>query len=709
MTDILELLKLSFGIYILGIIAVLILPKKLSKISLGISGSLGSIVIFISGIKAFFTTNMAIHATLWTIPTIGALTISIDHLSALFMIITALVAIPASIFAAGHIKHDSLIYPKVNSIIFLALISSLILVITASNIFLFLVAWEIMSILIYVLVNSDNKERAGFLMLAIGEAGTLAVLIAFLILAKDTNSLGFEAIKSGAKSIGSSARWIIFLLSFFGFGIKAGLAPFNFWIPRAYTATPTSCMPLIAGATLNMGFYGIIRINADLLPISHIGSGVVILLIGAITALLGILYASIEDNIKTLLAHSSIENAGIIATALGASAIFVAANYKTAAAIAMVAALYHMLNHSIFKTLLFMGAGAVEGSTKTRSLDKLGGLIKLLPWTSVFVLVGVMSIAAMPPFNGFVSEWLTLECLLRSVELASVGVKIAFVIAGSCLALTAGLAVNCFIRFFSMGFLGMSRSANAENAHKTGKSTLITMGFMAIICFVLGVSPTYIIPTLDRVVVPITGAKASTALIPPFLHNGNHGNTLPKAFVDDFHNIGAQVGESPMSPDGFVVMHRGGKKNPVVFAMSTSYMFVALVLLLSLTFIFVWLITRKRKVSYATRWDGGINKLTPAMTYTATGFAQAVRVIFNPIFKTRVVKHKETIADNFRVSIDQKRTEMHFIDRIILYPLTEYAQKIARLLSRIHGGKINSYALYALVTLIIFLMIAMIF
>jgi len=337
----------------------------------------------------------------------------------------------------------------------------------------------------------------------------------------------------------------------------------------------------------------------------------------------------------------------------------------------------------------------------------LGGLLKRMPWTGFFVLVGALSISAMPPFNGFVSEWLTLESLLRSVELASPGIKIAFVTAGVALALTAGLAVTCFVRAFAMGFLGMPRSKEAEKAKETTISALIPMAFLALACLALGVLPTYVIPAVDRVVTPVTGISGTSALIPPFFENSPSSGELPQKFVAEFHDLGAQVGKNIVPVRGLAVIHRGGKKNPVVFAMSTSYMFIALIFLLGVCISIVWLVVgRHRKVERRPRWDGGVRHLLPEMTYTATGFAQPVRVIFASILRPMVVNHHKTISEHFRASIRRKRKEVHLVDRLVLYPMKNVGQWIASALAQMHNGQINAYAGYALLTLIIFLIVA---
>lgn len=696
----------GFVLYGLGIAAVLTVPANKYRYAMAGFGVAGSLAFFLAGCEALFLAR-SFHTDLWSIFNAGVITITADHLAGFFLIVSSLVAMPASVFAAGQLYAHPVRQPRVVSALYLALLIAIPLVLIAADIYLFLIAWEAMSIIVYLLITSGERERPGYLMLAIGELGALSVLIALLLLAGNHVNLTFSALKSHNSDLGIGLRWTVFLLSFFGFGIKAGLIPFNFWLPRAYSSVPSPAIPLIAGATLNLALYGIIRVNAGLLLHPPIGAGIVILIIGSATALIGILYATIEDDLKTLLAHSSIENAGIITTALGAGFIFLATGHHTLAAMAFIASFYHLLNHSVYKTLLYMGSGAIEGAVGIRSLDRLGGLLKRMPYTGLFVLFAVLSISAMPPFNGFVSEWLTLQALLRSVELSSFSIKIAFVTAGVGLALTAGLAVTCFVRAYAMGFLGMARSGATERAHDASKAVLAPMAFLATVCLMLGILPTYVISLLGRVIMPMTGASGTNALVPAFFTPNATGSRLPSDFVAQFHNLGAQVGHNVMPGPGLVVLHRGGTTNPVVFAMSTSYMFIMLIFLLAVSFVVVTLgVSRRRKVERRRQWDGGVRNLLPEMTYTATGFAQPVRVIFEAILRPQVVEHRETLTEYFRVVIRRRYDEIHLVDRLVLNPAAAAATWISDMLARMHNGRVNAYAGYVLLVLLLLLVVA---
>jgi hydrogenase-4 component B len=712
MTNMSLLLVIILGLCATGIVLAIVLEQERIPTALGWLGAIASIVLlWFSGASLFG--GAVFRATLWTIPSLATLTLSLDRLSALFLFVTGLVLLPGSIFASGNLSQYLGKYSlRSFSVWYFALFATLVLIPLSADAVSLLMLWELMSILIYLLVNFEHEDRehtrSGYLMLAIGEAGTLLIALALIILAGN-GSLEFASMKAAGDALGEQARWAVFLLAFFGFGVKAGLIPVNFWLPQAYTSAPWPFVPVLAGATLNLGLYGIVRVNGDLLPVAIAGPGLVALTIGSVTALLGILYATTQSDLKTLLAHSSIENAGIITAALGAGFIFIASNHPAIAAIAFAAAFYHMLNHSIYKALLFVATGAVDSNAGTRNIDRLGGLIKVMPVTGAFFLVGALSIAALPPFNGFVSEWLTLQAMLQSAELASTGIKIVFAICGAILALTAGLAVTCFVKAFAMSFLGMARYESAAKASRARASSTAPMGFLAVLCVFLGVAPTYVIPLLDGAVAPIAHqARAADALVPPFFSGSIHHGELPSAFVADFHKLGAQVGQSVMPGRGLVVLHRGAAANPVVFAMSTSYMAVVLLLmLLGAYVVFRLIVARDRGVERRTVWDGGIRRLLPEMTYTGTGFSNPVRVIFEAIFQpTTVEDTRETVGKHFRAAIRRTRGENHVLDRLVLDPISDAALWMANGFARMHHGFLNAYVFYGLGALLAALLVA---
>ena len=736
------LILIFFALCGVGILLSLAAPPSRQGNVLAWLGCLASVALVLAGASALLA-GKTFSQPLWTLPGLGAtLTVKLDSLSAVFILITGLVLFPASIFAGGSGGRPQGL-SRAFTVFMFGLYASIALIFLAGDVVLFLLAWEVMSILCWLLIvcareKENGHAGSGYLLLAMGEAGTLAVALGFLLLAVGAGSLDFGIIKSSAPELATGVRWAVFLLSFFGFGVKAGLVPVNFWLPRAYVAAPRAFVPVLAGATLNLGLYGILRVNADLMPATHTAPGLVALVVGTLSALLGILYATTDNDLKIMLAHSSIENVGIIVAGFGAGMVFVATNHPALAAIAFVAALYQLINHSLYKTLLFFGVGTVEAQTGTRDMDRLGGLSKWMPLTSVGFLVGALSIAGLPPFNGFVSEWLTLQTMLRSAELSTIGAKLVFALCGAGLALTAALAVTCFVKVYAMSFLGMSRldlkpqisqmnadvpnsNLSAESASSAVKITeaksgaLAPMAILAALCLAFGVLPTYVIPALDTATNPLAGASASDSLVPQFFVSspaqGGRPQGLPPAFVEDFHNIGAQVGQSILPGRGLVVLHRGGTENPVVFAMSTSYMIVVLIFLLLLTYVVIrlWL-TRSRELTRRLRWDGGVRNLLPEMTYTATGFSNPVRVIFDAVFRpTTVEDTRETVAEHFRTAIIREKERVHLVDKLVFHPVRTAVMWFAGRLALMHYGRFNAYAAYALLTLLVVLVVFLLF
>jgi len=694
----------------IGVILSALLPERKNPLILAWVTSLAAIMILLASGKVLLS-DQVWQTELWMLPFLGRLVLKMDHLSALFIFVTGLVFFPVSIFSAGYMpKYVGHYNLKTFSVFYHLLFGTTVLVLVSGDIFSFLLAWEATSIFCYLLVNfeheSEETTRSGFLMLAMSEAGTLVAALAFLILANASSSIDFASLKSASIHLGVLARWWVFLLSFFGFGVKAGLVPSNTWLPRAHPIATGNVSALLSGIILNLGIYGIVRLNVDLLPANQLGQGLIVLIVGSVSALVGILYATTENDMKKMLAHSSIENMGIVTAGLGAGFVFMASEHPVLAGIAFITAFYHLTNHSLYKSLLFLGAGAIDSSVGNRNMDRLGGLIRQMPWTAFFFLAGTLSIVALPPFNGFVSEWLTLQTMLQSSALSSAAVKIVFALCGAGLALTAALAVTCFVKAFSMSFLGITRSSMARKSREISRSMLIPMAILAIFCLLLGVLPTYTIPILDKTVSSLVQESVIDELVPPFFTLSKGDGKFGEAFVSEFHDLGAQTGKDFLPGRGLVVLHRGSEKNPVIFAMSSSYTLVMLLLLLGGTFVVVRMLTKERKVMRQPAWDGGLRRLLPEMAYTATGFSNPVRVVFNAIFRPSTVEDtKEMVAKHFRTAIKNGRKEVHIVDRTMFHPVVEFMQSTSMFLGKMHSGSVNVYTAYVLITLIVALFV----
>ena len=391
----------------------------------------------------------------------------LDALASFFLVVVNLGGAAASLYGLGYGHHE----PAPHRVLpfFPAFLAGMNLVVLADDAFSYLLCWEFMSLASWALVMAHHREtgnaKAGYVYLVMASFGTLALLLAFGLLAGPAGDYGFAAIRAAQHT--PYVATLVLILMLLGAGSKAGLVPLHVWLPLAHPAAPSHVSALMSGVMTKVAIYGFIRVVFDLLGPPTWSASVVVLFLGGITAVMGILYAMMEKDLKRLLAYSTIENVGIIFVSLGLALAFQANGLKLAAALAFTAALFHVLNHSFFKSLLFFGAGAVLTSTGERDMDKLGGLIHRMPFTSFVFLVGCVAISALPPFNGFVSEWLIFQAVLQSPELPQWALKIMVPAVGALLALAAALAAACFVKAFGVTFLGRPRSAAAETAERS--------------------------------------------------------------------------------------------------------------------------------------------------------------------------------------------------------------------------------------------------
>jgi hydrogenase-4 component B len=691
-----------------GVVAALVVPEERGPAVLGAVSVLAALALAVASGLAL--AGGSFRLSLWPVLSLGRMSLGADRLSALFLLITGVVYVPASIYAAAWLaRYRGPASRRWFALLYHALFAAIALVPLAADAVSFLIAWELMTLGSYLLIVYEGRPDcapAGYLMLAMSEGGAIAAALAFILLGSVAGSFDFAAMRAAAPGVSDALGWAVFLLSFWGFAVKAGLVPVNSWLPLAYVGAPTSVAVLLAAAVENLGIYAIMRVNLDLHPMTSPVPGLIVLVVGSLSALIGILYATIQSDLKRVLGHSTIENMGIVAAGIGAAMTFLATGHQIVAGIALIAALYHLANHSAFKALLFIGAGAVEDGAGTRDLDRLGGLVRRMPWTSALFLVGVLAISALPPLNGFVSEWLTLQTVLRSALLASNATKVVFAVSGALLALTAGLAVTCFAKVYAMGFLGLPRSEQAEGTAEAGAGVRVPLALLAVFCVGLGVLPTYVIPALDLAAAPLVHASAAAALVPPFfIAEAQQREQVPAAFVAEFHELGAQIGDV-LPGRGLVVLHRGGTRNPVVFAMSTTYMAVALALLLALCIIVFRLLTAGRTVVRGAAWDGGLRRLLPQITYTATGFSNPVRVVFGAVLRPRTGEDTtEAVARHFRTAIRREYNDVHIVDRWIVQPPVHAIGNLARLARRMHVGNVNAYAAYVLLAILLVLVL----
>jgi len=522
------------------------------------------------------------------LPWIGA-QFRLDALSAFFLVVVNLGGAVASLYGLGYGLHESA--PQRVLPFFPAFLAGMNLVVLANDAFSFLLSWEFMSLASWALVMAHHRDadnrRAGYIYLVMASFGTLALLLAFGLLAGPAGTYTFDAMR--AAQPGRLTAAAVLALMLLGAGSKAGLVPLHAWLPLAHPAAPSHVSALMSGIMTKVAVYGFIRVVFDLLEQPAWWSGVAMLLLGGLTAVLGILYALMEKDLKRLLAYSTIENIGVIFASLGLALAFKANGMPSAAALALTAALFHVLNHSFFKSLLFFGAGAVLTATGERNMETLGGLIHRMPLTSFVFLVGCVSISALPPFNGFVSEWLVFQAILQSPDLPQWGLKVIVPAVGGTLALSAALAAACFVKAFGITFLGRPRSAAVEQAHEVDRWSLAAMFGLAALCLLAGILPGFVIDGLSPVTLSLIGDRMPVQTADPWL------SIVP-------------IGQSRSSYNGLLV-----------------FVFIAVSASLAAFFI-------HRFASQALRrgpaWGCGFADTVPAAQYTAVSFAQPIRRVF---------------------------------------------------------------------------------
>ncbi len=420
-----------------------------------------------------------------------SLSFHIDMISLFFLFVITLIALFCSIYGLGYVKHY---YKKYDigalGFFYNVFILGMLVVVTADNGIFFLVAWEIMSLASFFLVIYDHKDpnniNAGYIYLVMTHVATAFIIFALLLLYKYTGSFDFEQIRSGIVHIPISVKNIIFILAIVGFGTKAGIIPFHIWLPSAHPAAPSHVSALMSGVMIKTGIYMMIRLFLDILQPVPLWWGLTVLVIGSISSLLGVLYALTEHDLKKLLACHSIENIGIILLGLGSALSFLSLGMPALSLLGLVAALFHTLNHATFKSLLFLSAGSVINETHTRNMEKYGGLIKYMPFTALFFLIGSMAISALPPFNGFFSEWLTFQSLFQGIAVIDFSAKWVFIVSAGALAFTGGLALACFVKAFGATFLARPRSTRISNVKESSISLHIGMGALAALSLFFG-------------------------------------------------------------------------------------------------------------------------------------------------------------------------------------------------------------------------------
>ena len=520
-----------------------------------------------------------------------------DVLSAFFVVVVDLGAATASLFAIGYGSHERArlrvlpFYP--------AFLAGMNLVVLADDAFSFLVAWEFMSLSSWALVVAHHRVpdnvRAGYVYLIMASLGTLALLLTFGVLAGPHGGYAFAEIRAAHPSPALSA--LVLCLAVVGTGSKAGLVPLHAWLPLAHPAAPSHVSALMSGVMTKVAVYGFVRIVFDLLGEPAWWWSMLVLMLAGMTCVMGVLYALMQHDLKRLLAYHTVENIGIIFIALGLGLAFKAYGMAWAAALALTAGLLHVFNHSLFKSLLFFGAGAVLTATGERDMEHLGGLIHRMPHTAFAFLIGCAAISALPPLNGFVSEWLVFQAILLSPQLPSWGLKFLVPAVGALLAFSATLAAACFVKAFGITFLGRARSSAASAARETDRFSLAAMFSFAALCLIAGILPGLFIDALAPVVQVLAGGR------------------MPVQTGVEWLSI-VPIAQSRSSYNGLLVF---------LFMVISGALAASAIHRLA-----------SDKLRRAPAWDCGYPDACPATQYTASSFAQPIRRVFGSVvFRAR--------------------------------------------------------------------------
>ncbi len=584
----------------------------------------------------------------------------LDALSSLFLMLLGTTAVGVSLFAGGYFRKGEGTAPGLLCLQYHIFLVSMGLVMLADDAYAFMVAWELMALSSFFLVTTQHRlaeiRRAGFLYLLMAHVGALAILLSFGVMQGGSWHFTFDSMR--AAQLAPQWATAAFMLALAGFGAKAGLVPLHVWLPEAHPAAPSPVSALMSGVMLKTAVYGMLRVSFDLLGAPPWWWGLIALSLGLFSAFYSVIFAAVQTDMKRLLAWSSIDNIGIIFAGFGLTIVFHGLGMTALASLALIAMLYHCLNHAFIKSLLFLSTGAVLHGAGERNLGKLGGLIHRMPWVAWLTLIGVLAIAGLPPLNGFVSEWLLLQAFLFADTVPRAFVNMLLPVGAAIIALCTALAGYVMVKFYGIVFLGQPREPTLAEAHDAGLLERAGLLWLAAACIALGVFPVPVIAMLNSVSHNLIG----DALAEP----AAHWWLLAPAAA------------------------RGASYGPLVFLLVGTVVVVVTLLAVRMFY--------HRRVRRAPPWDCGFQRLDARMQDSAEGFGQPIRHIFQPFFlTTRELPSPFDLAPKYRVTVG---------DRIWRYgyePIGRLVRRVADLVAVLQQGRISTYLLYSFMTLLLLL------
>jgi hydrogenase-4 component B len=587
----------------------------------------------------------------------GPVAVRADYLSAFFLAVIGTVGAAASVYAVAYCREYYGRRLGQMAALYAAFVLSMLAVVTVSHVVAFIVAWELMTVASFLLVAHEREKaassRAAYVYFVMTHIGTAFIIVAFLLLVPPAGGMAFADLRAPAGWLRDAA----FLCALIGFGTKAGIIPLHVWLPEAHPAAPTHVSAVMSGVMIKTAIYGMARFYLEFLGAGPVWWGAAVLVAAALSAVLGVLYALMQHDVKRLLAYHSVENIGIILLGMGGGLLFASKGLPGLAGLAWAAALFHVLNHAIFKSLLFMGAGAVLQTTHTRDIEHLGGLIRYMPYTAVFFLAGAVAISGLPPLNGFVSEWLTFQALFAlPAALAGLTGKLAAAVLVSLLGLTGALAAACFVKVFAMIFLAKPRSTHVAEAKEASRLMLAPMGLLAALCLVLGVLPVPLIGLLTRTVAPFLGEAPAATLA-----------------AGDWYAVGftAATAAGTMSPAALTALLLAGAA--AAFAGYRLY--------------------GRASCAAGETWTCGIVP-NARMEYTATGFSDPIRRAFRAVLlpKPDVVTEDGHRYFGRRMVFHVKIT--YVFTELIYRPASRGTVALAHFMKRLQTGSVQLYVGY---------------
>jgi formate hydrogenlyase subunit 3/multisubunit Na+/H+ antiporter MnhD subunit len=643
----------------IGVVAALVVGRGARPIVVGAFTAAGAAFGTVAGIAAML--GQAWSANLPELLPLSGVVVSVDALGGVFLTVSGAVATTAAVYGIGYSRHG--LDGRAVQATFPVFVLSLLLVPVAGSISTLLVSWELMALTSLLLVLAEHRRRAEVASAArwyavMTHLGFVAIVIGLLVLATPAAGDSYPAVRAAAHTLSPTVAGLVLVLCLVGFGSKAGIVPLHVWLPRAHPEAPSHVSALMSAAMVNMGVYGIVRVGFDLMHGGTRWWWLLVLALGAVSAVYGILQAVISTDLKRLLGYSTTENMGIVLVGIGASGLFASTGRPVLAALALTAALLHVIGHAAFKTLLFLAAGSVLHATGTRDLDALGGLRAVMPMTTAAFGLGALAASALPPGTAFISEWVLLQALIHGLPSPGVATSIVLPIAVAAVALTAGLAVATFVKAFGVGFLARPRSDAAAQARESPPTMLAGMALAGMACVGLAIVPTLVLPVLGRVAGDLVGS----------------GSPVAGAVTVELVGI-------------------AGSLSPVLLA---AALLAATVLVVAVPRL---LVTRRERRA-ARLWDCGAGPLSTRMEYTATSFAEPLQRVFDNVLQpvqdvdvTHVRESRYLVA-----AVEYRRRVPDRVERRLYEPVLAAAAAWGRVGRRLATGSVHRYLGYGFYT-----------